>query len=392
MRRTQGKKLKNIAFIDDDCRILDGIKRMLRRERTRWDMSFFESVDRFFEEHGKKTFDIVVSDIRMPKTNGVELLQKVKNLSPATIRIALSGFAQEELLLESLQVSHQFIAKPAESDEIIRAIDLSLSVEQLINVAGLKSAVGSIDSLPTLPVVYSKIMQVLATEGCTFREVGAIVAEDVALSTNVIRIVNSAYFGLRRHIESVEQAASILGMDTIKNLTLSGSVFKAFSNDKVDTRSIGALNHLALRRSRLMRKFTDAAQLSGRTKDHCQVAALMSVLGELICLAFPDALASKKTGSIEHPTIGAYALSIWGMPQAVVAAVMWQSDPGDSQYDEISPIAVLHAVVGMQLDYDSRGVTDEGNERINFDYLETVAGKQLVEQWMRLVNEDAEGE
>lgn len=46
----------------------------------------------------------------------------------------------------------------------------------------------------------------------------------------------------------------------------------------------------------------------------------------------------------------------------------------------------------MQLDYDSRGVTDEGNQRINFDYLETVAGKQLVKQWMRLVNEDAEGE
>ncbi len=382
--------MKYIAFIDDDCRILDGIKRMLRRERSRWDMSFFESEELFFAQHQKKNFDIVVSDIRMPKTNGVELLQKVKNLSPATIRIALSGFAQEELLLESLQVSHQFIAKPAECDEIIRTIELSLSVEQLINDPGLKSAVGAIDSIPTLPVVYSRIMQVLASEGCTFKQVGAIVAEDVALSANVIRIVNSAYFGLRRHIESVEQAASILGMDTIKNLALSGSVFKAFCSDQVDTRAIVTLNSLAQQRSRLMRKFTAAAPLSGRTKDHCQVAALMSVLGELICLAFPDKLSSITVGCIQHPAIGAYALSIWGMPQAVVAAVMWQRDPGGSQYDELGPIAVLHAVVAMQLDHASRGVADQGSERVNFEYLEKVAGRELVEQWMQLVNEDSD--
>lgn len=382
--------MKRIAFIDDDNRILDGIKRMLRRERQRWDMSFFESAECFLAAHEKQTFDVVISDMRMPKTNGVELLQQVKNLSPATTRIALSGFAQEELLLESLQVSHQFIAKPAECDEIIRAIELALSVEQLINDEGLRSTVGAIDSIPTLPMVYSKIMQMLATDTCTFREIGSVIADDVALSANVIRIVNSAYFGLRRHIESVEQAASILGMDTIKNLTLSGSVFRAFSNDRIDTRSIVALNHLAQRRSRLMRKFTDAAQLSGRMKDHCQVAALMSVLGELICLAFPDALSSEKIGLIQHPAIGGYVLGIWGMPQAVVAAVMWQCDPEGSQYDEIGPIAVLHAVVGMQLDFDSRGVTDEDSERINFDYLEKVAGKDLVKQWMQLVNKDAE--
>ena len=99
----------------------------------------------------------------------------------------------------------------------------------------VKQVVSNIRNLPTPPVVFHQIQKVLNDPKVSAAHVAAILAEDPAMSVKVLKMTNSAFYGLSREIDSVKQAVVIIGMEAIRNLVLSASVldmFKGKSNDQ----------------------------------------------------------------------------------------------------------------------------------------------------------------
>ena len=82
---------KRILFVDDDPSLLAGLQNVLHRDRKRWDMTFALGGEAALEHIGQTTFDIVVSDLRMPMIDGVAVLAVVKRRAPLTVRVLLSG-------------------------------------------------------------------------------------------------------------------------------------------------------------------------------------------------------------------------------------------------------------------------------------------------------------
>src|SRR4030067_587909 len=105
-----------ILFVDDEPNVLSALRRSLRNMREEWEMEFIEGAENALERLKHAAFDVIVSDIRMPGMDGVELLKRVKQLYPAMTRLALSGHADLELALESSTIIHQFLAKPCEPE------------------------------------------------------------------------------------------------------------------------------------------------------------------------------------------------------------------------------------------------------------------------------------
>ncbi len=83
--------MKRILFVDDEAKILDGLRRSLRDMRSQWEMVFAEGGVAALGECASGPFDVVVSDARMPGMEGAEFLGKVRNLYPDTVRMILSG-------------------------------------------------------------------------------------------------------------------------------------------------------------------------------------------------------------------------------------------------------------------------------------------------------------
>jgi len=83
--------MKRILFVDDEPNILAGLKRQLRSQRKEWEMAFAESGEAALDMLSETPFDVVVSDMRMPGMDGAELLNRVKERYPETVRIILSG-------------------------------------------------------------------------------------------------------------------------------------------------------------------------------------------------------------------------------------------------------------------------------------------------------------
>ena len=69
---------RRILFVDDEPSVLDGLRRMLRAERGRWDMRFAENADEALREMHETDVDAVVSDVDMPGRDGLELLQEIR--------------------------------------------------------------------------------------------------------------------------------------------------------------------------------------------------------------------------------------------------------------------------------------------------------------------------
>ena len=82
---------KQVLFVDDEPKILDGIRRMLRSMCQKQDMSFATNGPEALEILEKEPFEVLVTDIRMPCMEGAELLSEVKKLYPQMVRIVLSG-------------------------------------------------------------------------------------------------------------------------------------------------------------------------------------------------------------------------------------------------------------------------------------------------------------
>ena len=110
--------MNRVLFVDDEVFVLDGFKRMLRRMRTQWEMDFVDSGEAALQMMAQKEFDVIVSDMRMPNMNGAELLNEVKDLHPNTIRFILSGYSDKDLILKSLDSTHQYLAKPRDPETL----------------------------------------------------------------------------------------------------------------------------------------------------------------------------------------------------------------------------------------------------------------------------------
>lgn len=83
--------------------------------------------------------------------------------------------------------------------------------------------------LPTIPVVLSQIMHLTASEESSIQDLIRVLDQDQALTIRVLRVANSAYYGLREHVTTIERAVVVLGFDMVRSLATSASFINYFS-------------------------------------------------------------------------------------------------------------------------------------------------------------------
>ena len=124
--------MSRILFVDDETNILDAYRR-----------SFYSRYEFMMTDSGaaaleliKKTepFQVIVSDYKMPGMNGVELLEKVRKLSPDTIQIMLTGQAEMQAVIDLINKGKifRFLTKPCTSDDMAVNIDDAIRQYELI--------------------------------------------------------------------------------------------------------------------------------------------------------------------------------------------------------------------------------------------------------------------
>jgi serine/threonine-protein kinase len=124
MQAAQDAPRPRLLFVDDEQRVLNSMRIMFRRQ-----------FDLFLASHGAealdivrdKDIDVIVADHRMPKMTGVEVLSKVRALSPRTVRILLTGYADLDAVEGSINESEvfRFLTKPCAPQQLRETIELA---------------------------------------------------------------------------------------------------------------------------------------------------------------------------------------------------------------------------------------------------------------------------
>ena len=336
---------KRILFVDDQPELLRAIRRMLFMMADEWEMEFAESAKAALEkmEHSRP-FDVVVSDMKMPGMDGGTFLHEVTQRHPATIRIVLSGYAENDLVFKTIGNVHQFLAKPIEGNVLIDVLQRALALRSVLNKGELVQIVSGLEKLPSLPTAYEELMHVLHSPGCSMQKVGNIIAHDVSMSLKVMQLVNSAFFGLTSHVTDPVHAVSLLGVEVMKALVVSVHVFASFESSQSQYFSLEEFTTHSQAVAGIAKEFARTESYDARAIDDAFIAGLFHDVGKLVLAAnkpsFYDASegyamshhdtfmhGEKAMDHTNHAQVGAYLLGLWGFRDDIVEAVAYHHQP-----------------------------------------------------------------
>ena len=123
---------RRILYVDDEPKILDGLRRMLYPMRHQWDMAFAQSGQEALDILEGESFDVIVTDIRMSGMDGSQLLREAAERYPHMVRIVLSGQAGDETILRSVRHAHQYLPKPCDTETLRSTIARACALSDLL--------------------------------------------------------------------------------------------------------------------------------------------------------------------------------------------------------------------------------------------------------------------
>ncbi len=244
----------------------------------------------------------------------------------------------------------------------------------------IKKIIESLDELPTLPIVVTKLMQLVDNPLSTARDINNVIKTDQALTAKVLKLVNSAYYGFPRSIATVTDAVVILGFNAVRSLALGATVCKMFSGGSEEfnredlwEHSIATAFAGRIIAKKVKYKEEEQAFVSGLLHDIAKI-----IEDQIFHEEFINAVVKSKEEQIslletekefigmDHALIGRRIADKWKLPIIITKVIGYHHRPkfaGDEQEKTIASIVhVADAIVKI------RKIGNSGNyAKINLD-------------------------
>lgn len=261
--------------------------------------------------------------------------------------------------------------------------------------------VNSTIDLPTMPEVLIKLNEVIANPETSAEDVAKVVSADPAVSTNILRIVNSAYYGLQVRVASVSLAISVMGFNMTKKVALKAAVFSSFTTrrEKIQHFDPSSFWKHAVYAGVAARALAMQSKVfADMHPEDAYVAGLLHDIGKIILMekSAPKYLAmlrksvqsgrSEAEGELEdfgytHADVGSVLAIKWSLPEDLAIAIRYHHAPARDPFhrslsslihlaDQLAWRAQMPSTVGTPtppLDhdvYDQIGLTPEQVEEL----------------------------
>jgi HD-like signal output (HDOD) protein len=387
---------KNILFVDDEPNVLGGIRRMLRPLHEEWTTEFAEGGPQALAVLEKKSFDVIVSDMRMPGMTGAQLLEQVRERFPGMVRIILTGQCDEESGLRAFRVAHQMLYKPCDAETLRSTVARTCTLSELLANKTLQAVVMRQGSIPSAPTLYTDVIAEMDSPAPSLERIASIISKDVAMATKILHVVNSSFFGVKHEIGTILQAVKLLGLETIRLLILSVGIFSSFKNSAHPRLSLESLQKHSQATSALAKAIAKSEAASPREVEQATMAGMVHDVGKLVLLdsgakayanIVDQALSSgrpqweieREVFGASHAEVGACLLGLWGLPMPIVEAVAWHHRPSDCPAQSFGPLTAVHVANALATD----NVLTEA-PRVDRAYLERLKLLERLPHWGKL--------
>ncbi len=210
----------------------------------------------------------------------------------------------------------------------------------------IKDVIQSNLTIPTIPEVVQRVATLVEDLESGTSEIGQVIAEDAPLAAKVLRIANSAYYGLSGGCVSTEQASTILGVRVLRNIVTQVAVIQQFQHlQTVDGFDVGALWRHAILTGHMCSFLAKKCRRPiGQAPEELYVCGLLHDVGKVVMLdglkenyvsmareaaetGLPLFAAEKRRFGFNHTDVGAVVASRWGLPQSISLAIQYHHGP-----------------------------------------------------------------
>jgi putative nucleotidyltransferase with HDIG domain len=389
-----------VLFVDDDPLILNGLKRSVEEYNDFWEADFALSAREALDKLSEGPFDVVITDMHMPVMDGNQLLDEVNRLYPGVIRFVLSGNTSDTQAMHSTRLVHQMIPKPCDMEQLYHIVESSCRLRDMLTDTQLLRIITGIKTLPSVPLVYNRLVKELQSGNASAQSIGNIIAQDSAMTAKILQLVNSAFFGLMDNVSSPQRAVTLLGLNTVKALVLGIQVFSEFHERSDLPISIDHLWKHSLLVSSLAYSIARNLNLNRQEQEDARVSGILHDIGKLLLFKIPDFFqkikldknglfsveAEYKVLGTSHAEMGAYLLGIWGLPDSIVEAVTFHHRPAvqiSNKADLMTALYVSNGLTNMWM--TERDVRYPAY--LDMSYLQSVGVDNRLDDWTSLLRE-----
>jgi HD-like signal output (HDOD) protein len=245
-----------------------------------------------------------------------------------------------------------------------------------------------VGNLPAMPIVATKVLQLIEDEKATADELAKIVAADPVVAARVLKITNTAYYGCQRQIQTLPSAIVLIGFNTLKSLVLAASVNEMFKTSGLTGKMLWEQSFGAGLAARNI-----ARKIRGLNPDEAFLAGLLQDIGKIIMhhydqgkfqmvieqyynegISFNDA--ETLYYPFTHAELGGYVLQNWNFPEMLVTAVS-KHHSFDFTGPEDDYLCSMTAVANLANLFCAKLGIGERTPREDLDLAETMASKLL---------------
>ena len=245
-------------------------------------------------------------------------------------------------------------------------------------------------------------MEEIKSSNCSIKKIGEIIAKDIGMSTKILQMANSAFFGFSQTIGSAGHAVEVLGLDTIRAMVLTYHIFSEFDKTKIKGFSIDILWNHCMNTGALALKIAKSEKMDVRSQQSAFTAGLVHDIGLLIVAQnFPDQLqealslahdkhielwrAEEEIFHASHGAVGAYLLGLWGLPDPIVETVAYHHCPGEHVELGFCHLTVVHVahVLENELNHSSLNPVPAVFDEV---YLKELGVWDHLPRWRKICN------
>jgi HD-like signal output (HDOD) protein len=389
---------KSLLIVDDEPKVLQAMHRLLKGMTGKWSAAYAESAAQALQMMALQPFDVVISDLVMPGMDGAQLLTEVMQRYPQCTRIVLCWNADQPALSRMYGIAHQYLFKPCDAAALENVLGSLFSRSEVLKDQKVKQLIAQVRSIPSLPTLYLDLQREMQSEDASLETAGDMVARDPGMSSKLLQLVNSAYFGLSRKINSPREAVFHLGIETIKSIVLSVQLFSSFDRARIQACNLALLWEHSWATGVLAKRLGTAESRHAQVVEQSFTGGLLHDVGKMVLAAnLPElyrsasllalhkgmsaAEAERHTFGCDHAEVGGYILGLWGLPDPIVEAVTYHHCPAWSTTSGFSPVTAVHVANALR---QPRQASAPPESQADLDYLATVGLLERYAQWQEI--------
>ncbi len=399
------KPKKHLLFIDDKPKVADAFLRIMEFNRHLWEIETAVSGEAALGRLAKDPFDVIVIDMGMTNTDARKLMNEIKSSYPWIIRISLFVGPTKDKLISPTGLIQLSLSKPDDVQHLKSTLARAYNLSNILSNTKLRSVVSSLETLPGRPSLYNELTRELQSLYPSAKEVGRIIEQDMAMSSKILRIVNSAMFSLPNQISSPTHAVNLLGLNTIKMLVLSNQLFSQFNVKNAAEFGLSGIWNHSLTVASNAKKIALTAGKDQKIAEDASIAGLLHDIGKLIYASnlpedYKKVQELKQTENMNEPEaeysifganhahLGAYLLGLWGLPDAVIDAIAFHHEPASLSVSSFNALTAVHIANGFAKshDLDDETFQDHLFDELNKEYFDKLGyDDQSLHNWRKAV-------